>query len=123
METKLPGVRANIVKNFLNGSKSVDEFAAYFTENAFYRFGNAPPIIGRQNIRDSSVKFRQRVKSVAHDIQSMWEMGDVVICQMDVIYTRHDGQVFTVPCTDIIRMEGNLFQDVRIYIDTSIVFA
>ena len=123
MSATLPGVNANIVKRFLTGSKSPDEFASYFTEDAFYRFSNTPPLIGRQKIRDSSVYFRQKVKAVSHEIKSMWEMGDTVICEMDVTYTRNDGTVLTIPCTDIIRMEGELFRELQIYMDISPVFA
>lgn len=123
MSIKLPGDRTRIIKNWLENSNSVNEFASIFTEDAVYQFGNAEPIIGRSRIRDSSVLFRQKVKTVSHQIQSIWEQGNKVICQMDVTYTRYDGKVFTLPCADIIHMEGDQIRQLHIYMDISPVFA
>lgn len=123
MSKKLPGDIAKIIKRWLEESNSADEFASIFTEDAVYQFGNADPIIGRSGIRDSSVVFRQKVKAVAHNIKSIWETGDTAICEMDVTYTRHDGKVFTLPCTDVIRMEGDLIRQLNIYMDITPVFA
>lgn len=118
-----PGDRANIVQRFLTTTRTADEFASYFTEDAYFRFANSPPVMGRKAIHESSVAFRQKLKSVIHDIKSIWEMGDVVVCEMEVTYTRHDGKFVTLPCTDIIRMKGELFSDLRVYMDISPVFA
>lgn len=122
MTKVLPGERANIAKRFLTDTETADEFASYFTENAFLHFGSSPAIIGRQAIWESSVAFRQKLKSVTHDIKSMWEMGEVVICQMEVTYLRHDGKVLSLPCTDTIRFQGDKVQELRIYMDISPVF-
>jgi len=117
-----PGDRANIVQRFLTTTRTADEFASYFTEDAYFRFANAPAVMGRNAIHESSIAFRQKLKSVTHDIKSIWEMGDVVVCEMEVTYTRHDGKIVTLPCTDIIRMNGELFSDLRVYMDISPVF-
>ena len=117
------GAHASTVKRFLTEVRSPDDFAAFFAEDASYRFGNFPPIHGRTAIRESSIGFRSRVKSAKHDIKNLWEIGDTVVSEMDVIYTRHDDKVVVVPCTDVIRLQDELFQEMRIYIDMSPVFA
>jgi SnoaL-like domain len=117
------GTHASTVKQFLTEVRSPDNFAAFFAEGATYRFGNFPPIHGRSAIRESSIGFRSRVKSAKHDIKNLWEIGDTVVSEMEVIYTRHDDKVVVVPCTDVIRFQDELFQEMRIYIDMSPVFA
>lgn len=111
------------VRRFLTEVRSPDDFASFFAEDAFYRFGNFPPIHGRVAIRESSIGFRARVKSVRHDIKNLWQAGDNVICQMEVIYTRLDDKEVTVPCSEAIHFKDGLFQEMRIYIDMSPVFA
>jgi ketosteroid isomerase-like protein len=123
MQKVLPGERANIVKRFLTDTRTADEFASYFTENAFFQFGNSPPLIGRKAIWESSIAFRQQLKSVTHEIKSMWEVGEVVICEMDVTYVRHDEKVLRLPCTDTIRFQGEKLQELRVYMDISPLFS
>lgn len=121
---EVTGSKSEVVKHFLTEVKSVDDFASFFAEDAFYRFSNFPPITGREGIRASSVGFRQRVKSVVHDIKNIWELEDTVVCEMDVIYTRHDDKQVVVPCCEVFRFSSdNLFQETHIYIDMSPVFA
>jgi hypothetical protein len=42
---------------------------------------------------------------------------------MEVIYTRLDDKEVTVPCSEAIHFKDGLFQEMRIYIDMSPVFA
>jgi hypothetical protein len=123
MSENLLGASANIVKRFLTQTKSVEEFASFFTEDARYRFGNNEPLIGRDRIQESSVRFRQGVKGVSHNIKALWEIGDTVVCEMEATYTRDDGKVLTLPCLDVFRMEGDLFRELEIYMDMSPLFA
>ncbi|NEQ29114.1 MAG: hypothetical protein F6K28_61285 [Microcoleus sp. SIO2G3] len=46
-----------------------------------------------------------------------------MIVEMDVIYTRHDDTVITLPVADIFRFEGDLIGDMRIFMDVYLVFA
>jgi hypothetical protein len=117
------GAQASTVKRFLTEVRSPDDFASFFAEDAFYRFGNFPPLHGRAAIRESSIGFRSRVKSARHDIKNLWEIGDTVVCEMEVIYTRLDDKVVVVPCSEVIHFKDGLFQEMRIYIDMSPVFA
>ena len=123
MAENSPSARAEIVKRFLTGTRSADEFAAYFTEDAFYRVGNSEPLIGRDRIRESAVRFRQMLKGISHEIKDIWEFGDTVVCEIKVTYTRQDDSQVTLPCMDVIQMQGDLFREMQIYMDISPVFA
>jgi ketosteroid isomerase-like protein len=104
-------------------AKNSDEFVTFFTKNAEYRFGNAESAIGRTAIRDAVANFFPLIKSLYHDIQGTWEQGNLLLVEMNVIYTRHDGKVVTIPVADTFRFEGGLIKDMRIYADTTPVLA
>ena len=118
-----PEPKSEIVKRFLTQTRSIDDFIAYFAEDAEYVFANNPPIVGRKQIQESSAQFRKRVKGAAHQIQNLWEFGDTVVCEMNVTYLRLDDQSLTLPCTDVINMEGDLFKHMKVFMDITPVFA
>lgn len=117
------GTKTDIVKRFLTETKSADQFAAFFTADALYCFGNSEPIVGRDRIQESSMHFRQKLKSVSHDIKAIWELGDTVVCEMEAAYTRLDGKVLTLPVLDVFNMKGDQFREMHVYMDISPVFA
>lgn len=102
----------------------VDQALTLFTENALYRFGNYPPAIGREAIAATTkASHLDQIKSISFDIKEIWENGDAVIVQMEINYTRIDDSILTLPCTDIFRMEGDLVQEMLVYMDASPLFA
>lgn len=123
MSENITETKSSIVKRFLTETRSVDEFASYFTDDAFYQVGNNEPLIGRDRIRESSVKFRQAITKIVHDIKNIWEQGDTVFCELEITYTRRDGKLFTLPCLDVVHLNGDKFREIHIYMDISPVFA
>lgn len=103
-------------------AKKPDEFAAFFTEDGRYRFGNADAVSGRKGIHDAVANFFPLIKALDHDIQGTWEQGNLLLVEMNVIYTRQDDKVVTIPVADTFRFEGSLIKDMRIYADTTPVF-
>jgi ketosteroid isomerase-like protein len=49
--------------------------------------------------------------------------GDAAIVEFDVHYTRHDGDVVTVPCCNVFRLRDGLIAEYRSYIDATPVYA
>jgi predicted SnoaL-like aldol condensation-catalyzing enzyme len=118
------GAKGQQIKHFLTGgAKNLDDFMGFFTDDAKYKFGNAPVMTGKPAIKEFAANARKRVKFVTHDIKNMWEIGDVVICEMDINYHRLDDSVVSLPCTDIFRMDGNLIRDMQVYVDVSPLMA
>ncbi len=115
--------KASIVRRFLTETRSVDEFASYFTDDAFYQVGNSEPLLGRDRIRESAIRFRQAIKSIVHDIKQIWELGNTVFVEIEITYTRNDDKVVTIPCLDVVELEGDKFKSIRIYMDISPVFS
>jgi ketosteroid isomerase-like protein len=117
--------KSDVVKRLfeIGESQKSDEFMNFFTEDATYQFGNAAPVIGRKAIQDAVANFFPLVKTLYHDIKGTYEFGALLLVEMDVIYTRHDGKVVTIPVADTFRFEGGLIKGLQIYGDTSPVFA
>lgn len=103
--------------------RDADGFVAFLTENASFRFGNAPAVIGRDNIRACVSKFFSQIKGLRHCVLEVLECPGKVICEGEVTYTRLDDKQVTLPFADIFRMQGALIADYRIYIDVSPLFA
>ena len=123
-DERLPGVKAEIVKQMLSASDEMDleKSLQFCTDDVTYQFGNFPVVFGKQGIRESFSDFLQNFKALKHDIQAIWEIGDTAIIDLEVTYTRHDDKRFTLPCCNIIRIQDDLVQDMRIYMDISPVF-
>jgi hypothetical protein len=129
---RFSGSKVDIIKKmFLAGeSINVDNFVKFYTDDALYQFSNFPIVYGPEGIRKSSGSFEDKgsflgkVEGVHHHLKNVWEVEeDTLVVNMDVTYVRHDGQVFTLPCCDIIRFEGNKVKELRIFMAISSVLA
>jgi len=122
---KLSGEKAEILKRlFLAGeSMNLDNFVKFFTDDAVYQFSNFPVVYGPQGIREASTDFLKKVEGLHHHIKNIWELeDDSALCELQTTYIRHDGKVFTLPCSDIIRFQGDKIQELLIYMDISPVY-
>jgi hypothetical protein len=100
-------------------SKDADGFVSFLTEDARFRFANAPVIRNRENIRNAVVLFFSGIKSSRHHILNVWEPDSVVICEGEVNYIRQNSSELSLPFADIFQMKDNLISDYRIYMDIS----
>ncbi len=100
-----------------------DRFSAFLTQDASFRFANAPAVMGRENIRGAVSGFFTQIKALRHCVLKVWERDNTIICEGEVTYTRHNGSELTLPFVNIFRMETELITDYRIYIDISALFA
>lgn len=102
--------------------KDAEGFPLFFTDNAVFRFANAPRVSGKDNIRKAVHDFFIKIKALRHHITGVWEFDDIIICEGDVTYTRQDDTTIILPFVNILRMEKDLIADYRIYIDISPLF-
>ena len=103
-------------------------FAKRFTEDGAFRFGNAPPVVGRQQIEESVAGFFSTIGGLKHAIVGVWsgawEGGAVTSVETAVTYRRKDATVTdAIPVTSTLRMRGDLIADFRVFADISPVFA
>jgi ketosteroid isomerase-like protein len=100
-----------------------DKFIAHLTPDVRFRFGNAEPVTGRAAVREAVAGFFTTIDGLTHHIRNAWELGDVVIVQIDVEYLRKDGKTVLVPNADVLTYDGDLVRDWQIYIDVAPVYA
>ena len=100
-----------------------DKFVARLTPDATFRFANADPVTGRAAVKEAVAGFFSSIAGLTHHILNVYEVGDIVIAQIDVEYRRQDGKSVTVPNADILVFDGDLVRDWQIYIDVTPVYA
>ena len=87
------------------------------------RLGNAEMIQGKTAFVDAVNAFLVSVAGVRHEIVNVYRDGDAAIVEFDVHYTRHDGDVVTLPCCNVFRVRDGLIAEYRSYIDATPVYA
>jgi len=121
---KISGTNADLVKRLFSRGEAFDseEFITFFTDTPVYQFGNFEVCLDKESIKKSADNFFSKISAVYHEIKMMWELGDLVFVEMDVLYWRKDGSMVSLPCTDIFRVEGDKFSELRIFMDMNPVF-
>ena len=105
---------------------NVPEVVKLFDQNATYQFGNFPPAVGVDQIKQAAASSHMdAITSSTFDVLDMIELGDgVVACEMSITYATKDGRTIKLPCTDLFRFNAQgLIQELKIYMDASPLFA
>ncbi len=96
-----------------------DKFVSFVTDDAQFRFGNAPAAKGKPAIREAVAGFFTTIKGISHKNINFWVLPDYVIYEGEVTYTRHDSSKLTIPFVNVFGMAGDLIKDYFIYIDVT----
>ncbi len=104
-------------------SNDISAYVQFFTADAVYKVANFDPVIGPDGIRALAEPLVDMFESVTHDISTIWELDNTVICEMNVTYNRKDGKTVTVPCVDVIHFTDGKVNELKAYIDTSPAFS
>jgi ketosteroid isomerase-like protein len=111
--------------------KDARAFAAAFLDDATLRFANAPVIRGRASIETAIAEFFTTFIDLRHEPRNSWLVGDTLILEATVTYTRHDRRQVTIPAVTIFHLAGALpgepsrpvADDCRIYVDLTPLYA
>jgi SnoaL-like domain len=101
----------------------LDEWLARHTDDVVVRFGNNPPARGKEEVGGNIGGFWSMIGGLKHTILRSYEVDGTTILEADVDYTRKDGNHVVVPCTTFLHREGDLVDELRVYIDLAPVFA
>jgi len=98
-------------------------FAAVFTEDGQFIFGNAPAVVGRPAVEQAVAGFFASIRGCRHELSRFW--AGAGHCAMDgtVTYLRHDGRELTVPFANVFVMRGEQVAEYRVYVDATPLFA
>ena len=124
MSTQFPGKNTDLVKRLFSRGEAFDAegFVTFFTDTPLYQFGNFEVCLDKESIKQSAYNFFSKISAVYHEIKMIWELGDVVFVEMDVLYWRKDGSMVSLPCFDIFRVEEDKFSELRIFMDVNPLF-
>ena len=98
-------------------------FVGYLTDDAVFRFGSAPAVRGRAEIRAAVDGFFGTIAGCAHALHKTISSGTTLVCEGEVTYTRHDGTEITLPFTDVFEYEGDRITEYKIYMDVNPLYA
>ncbi|MBD2203576.1 nuclear transport factor 2 family protein [Calothrix sp. FACHB-1219] len=120
----ISGTNTDLVKRLFSRGEAFDSagFVTFFTDTPVYQFGNFDVCLDKESIKKSADAFFSKIDAVYHEIKVIWEEGDAVFVEMDVLYWRKDGSMISLPCFDIFRVEGDKFSELRIFMDVNPVF-
>jgi limonene-1,2-epoxide hydrolase len=61
--------------------------------------------------------FFSSITGLSHDLTRIVAEDDVVICEGEVAYTRHDASRITLPFINVFEFDGELISNYKIYMD------
>jgi hypothetical protein len=97
-------------------------FITFLADDSQFKFGNAPPAVGKEAVYQAVDGFFKSIKGIRHTILKTWDRPDAVACQGEVTYTRLDDSEITLPFVNVFGMKGNLIKDYLVYIDVAPLF-
>jgi len=98
-------------------TKDIETFLSFLTDDATFRFGSAPAVSGKKNIRGAVDSFFSSIASSHHDVANVLRDGAIQVCEGEVTYRRMDGSELSLPFTNVFELDGPLIHHYRIYID------
>ena len=101
----------------------VPALSAFMTDDVRLRLGNSEWVEGKAAFVAESERFNASIARIHHNILNVWSEGDVLIVELEVDYTRHDGRELTLPCCNVFRLRDGAVADYRVYMDISPVYA
>ena len=104
-------------------SMDADRFVTFLTEDAQFKFGNNPKVVGKEAVKKTVKDFFSSINGLSYKVINTWSHPDTDICQGEVTYTRKDDSKVTIPFVNIFGMKENLVKDYWIYIDVAPLFA
>ena len=104
-------------------SMDTESFLGFIAEDAVFRFGSTQPVKGHAAIRAAVENFFSSFASLRHDLHRLVADGDVVVCEGEVTYMRHDGSKITLPFANIFEVDAGLISQYKIYIDVGPLYA
>ncbi len=97
-------------------------FVGFLTTDATFRFGNAPPVHGREAIEAVARGFFEAIAGLSHALNEQWSLAEVTICTGTVSYTRRDRRVLTVPFANVLKLRAGRIYDYQVFVDNSALF-
>jgi ketosteroid isomerase-like protein len=104
-------------------ARDTERFLDFLTDEGYFRFGSTPPAQGKEAIRTAVGGFFSSIAGCRHSVARVIAEGDVLICEGEVTYTRHDSSEITLPFANVLDLDGELISSYKIYADAGPLYA
>src|ERR1700712_3382415 len=94
-------------------------FGSFFTDDAHYRFGSAPPLRGRAAVVAATAQTAETLPWVRHTIDQIAHIGPQMFCRFSIETAGRDGVTVEMPCVTVIEVEDGSIVDYRVHMDLS----
>jgi uncharacterized protein (TIGR02246 family) len=95
-----------------------EAFAAWFTDDATYVFGNDEPLTGRAAITAATAGAAGALPWVRHVVDQIAPVGeDQLFCRFTIETESPEGRPLALPCVTVIRLAGERVADYRVHVD------
>lgn len=92
-------------------------FAAFFTEDATFRFANHDVLVGRAAVAASTEATVSALWPVRHVVEQVAEVGDQLFCRFTIVVTPPDAAELALPCVTVVQLHDGLIADYRVHMD------
>ncbi len=97
-----------------------EKFLTYMEDNGIFKFGNLPPVEGKENIRQFLDQFFSSIDHTEHKSIKEFQSGNNWFITGEVEYTRKDGSKLKVPFCNKFEMNGSdKIKKYEIFVDNS----
>jgi limonene-1,2-epoxide hydrolase len=104
-------------------ARDAGAFVSFLTDDALFRFGNAPVLEGSAAIRAAVAGFFAAIHACRHELHATWQGPHSFVCEGVVTYTRLDRRLVALPFVNVFELQDEKISSYRIYIDNAPLFA
>jgi acetylaranotin biosynthesis cluster protein L/SnoaL-like protein len=96
--------------------QDLDTFASFFAANAGARIGNVERVVGQKRLMEGFKSYLEATRGPQHEIVDVWHVDRLIGAEMTMTSQR-DHKPIAVPCVYLLRMDGDLIEDLRVFAD------
>lgn len=100
-----------------------DEFLNWLTDDASIQYGNNPPVVGKDNIRNLVTYAWDQMEVLKHNFINIYEANNnKTIFDVELHHVMKDGRVIDIPCCTILERRGEKICKFQSFVDTTPLF-
>jgi hypothetical protein len=98
------------------------EFVTWYTQDAVFRSGNRPPIVGHAAIIAALSSFYAHIGTMRHEKTGCWAGRDSGVFEAIAHFTTKDGRELALPAITSLRLKGNRIDRLLLVMDATPIF-
>ncbi len=99
--------------------KDVESLSDFLSDDVRFRIGNHEPVYGKDAVLEANRAFFASITGMTHQIDTIWQQGNDVICNGSVDYVRLDGSGHSAVFATVLKVTNKKVVDYLVYADLS----